>query len=341
MLDLFVMSGEHFSGGRMPHHPEKFLPDDVYNQVERNVVYGCVDVTYRNPQTGELLFGSRQVEPQVGAWFVGGRMEYGKGIKMSAAKQTENDLGLGIPPERFQHIATYDTDFPVAGPGREDHGRNTLNATMCVDLTPEEVAEVSANLAEGKVSKEYGSGAWYRPSEIVKTDTDFPWTLKQFVRDLHAHDLMGEALREEADREDRKRTVAKAENAEARQLIRGLVEMGLSGDDADRLVKRGGRNAQYAIGWARQGIDRLGSKKLDRQLSAWLESDSGDWQLKQELRRSGLVVPDVADNGPALRAILSGALETLKVDRERSGALLKSVEPIPADQSGDLPDYEL
>lgn len=328
------MSGEHFSGGPMPHEPLKHLPTELYDDVERNIVYACTDVALRDLVTGDLFLGSRQTEPQIGPWFVGGRDVYATGIRKNAALQVKHDLSMDFDETRFSLASTYSTDFPIAGPGREDHGRHTQNAVMLVDLKPEEVSRLNQQVETGKIRDEYSHGAWYKPSEIGKPESDFPYVIKQFVRDLFTHDMARLIILQVAHDENDARDVAKAEGVkqpvDQQQLERVeqlTDDFGFSHEEAEALEASGGAKATSAITWARSGAQR-GEDALRSTLDAILADKAlGDAQISRQLQEQGLARPDfTSDNGPALRAILRTAALALQINQEHDGAIFKRLD---------------
>lgn len=326
----------------MPHTPVERLDEDLYIGVEQNIVYACTDVALRDAETGKIFLGMRQTEPQLGPWFVGGRNKYATGISENAALQIKNDLGMDVPAGRFRHVATYSTDFPIAAPGREDHGRHTMNATMGIDLQPDEVTALNRKVAEGDIRNEYSSGAWYDPAEIAKPDSDFPYVIKQYVRDLYAHDLMMKALEADAYAEDDQRT-AEREAADALAVARGGVEQvtkdkqnriqdierfGFAANEAADLESTGAGNALYGITWA-----HAASQEFDTdQLASFLEEMTpdqkvGDAQIKRMLRAKGITPPEVlSDNGPVLRQILNTAAKAIKYNQLHNGEIFAAMD---------------
>jgi|GEM_PF-1367062 len=328
------MSGEHFSGGPMPHQHQNQLDLELYQGVEANVQYGCTDVALRDPATGKIFLGTRQIEPQLGPWFIGGRNVYDEGITDNAAHQIKQDLKLDIDPARFRHISTYSTTFPVAAPGREDHGRHTLNATMNVDLLPEEVALLNKNVHEENLKDEYQTGKWYDPSEIAKKDSDFPFVVKQFVRDLHAHDLMMNALHEEALQENTQRTLhgsPEQQTKEQAARIKELQAIGFSDDEAKDIETLANKNALYAVHWTKAAADQFKGGDVEALLGELLDPEAklGDFQIRRSLQSWGIAPPEVyADNGPALKSIIAAAAKTAAYDKLHDGAILAGIEPV-------------
>lgn len=330
------MSGEHFSGGPMPHEPIRRLDNELYANVERNIVYGCTDVAIRNPQTGEIFLGDRQTEPQVGPWFVGGRDEYSKGISENAALQVKNDLGLELDENRFKHVATYSTDFPIASPTNVDHGRHTQNAVMLVDLTPEEVKELNHKVASGEIRDEYSHGEWHNPSEIVDSDSDYAYVLKQFVVDLYEYDLLREAIWEDAhDEYEVREQMAEEERREqeAQERIQALKLLyGLTKTQATELERVADTNAAYCIAWVRSvtfehGLDETLTKLQD----ILADKQLGDVQITRALQEYGARTPHVrSDNGPVLRAILEGSVLAIEYNQESDGKVFAKSEALEA-----------
>jgi ADP-ribose pyrophosphatase YjhB (NUDIX family) len=327
------MTTEHFSGGEMPHTPQKRLSDELYEGVEKNIVYACTDVALRDPETGKIFLGSRQTEPQIGPWFIGGRNVYGESIGANASMQVENDLGLKLSPSRFRHIATYSTEFPIASPGKEEHGRHTMNATMVADLTPDEVKELDRRSKANELRDEYSGGEWYDLDEIADPETDFPFALKQFARDLFAHEIGRNALHElaliENEVRDEQAAEEKEEDEENERIASLVLLFDISHDEASILERVSGANSAYAIAWAKTANDEYSGDSLDLVTElGYIAEDMklGDVALVRKLKSLGITKPIVqADNGPALRAILKGAKEALLLDIKNEGAIFRKI----------------
>lgn len=329
------MSGEHFTGGKLPHEPIHRLPESLYEDVEKNIAYACTDVLLRDPSSGRFFLGDRQTEPQLGPWLVGGRSQYGLGIGENAAKQVDQDLGLEVESGRFKNVATYSTDFPIASPGREDHGRHTVNAVMMVDLTPEEVATLNAKIVAGELRDEYSGGSWYEPSNISDPKTDFPYAMKQLVRDVHRYDIAEEAILEEAYDENEVREKIAEEEREERQEEERIANLqllyGLNRENATAIEQLSGENSGYIVLWTASEAegckDRLSFEvTLNKLLN---DKTIGDVQLRRLLRQDHISAPAYeSDNGPALRSLLSAASLLLEVDRETNGSVLNKAANI-------------
>lgn len=332
------MSGEHFSGGEMPHTPIQRIDNELYADVERNIVYGCTDVALRDPSTGKIFLGSRQTEPQIGPWLVGGRSMYAKGIDENAAMQVANDTGLTLSETRFHHIGTYSTDFPVASPGHEDHGRHTLNAVMMADLTPEEIEELNRRVANDELRDEYSHGRWYELSEIADDDSDFAYLLKQMVRDIHDHDTLRAALHSDAIDENEVRDLLAQEEREAieqRERIASLSLMfGLNTDEATAIEEFASDNAGYAVMWAHMAEQKYSGRgdELANTLRNILGNDAfGDVEISRQIRSMGLSRPDImSDNGPALRGVLNGAVLALDYNSKHDGKVFHKIAALDA-----------
>lgn len=333
------MSGEYFSGGTMPHEAVRFVPDELMEDVEKNIVYACTDVTLRDKATGKIFLGMRQTEPQLGPWFIGGRDRYATGIQENAAIQTKGDLHMELPKTRFEHISTYSTDFPVAAPGKEGHGRHTKNAVMCVDLNPSEVEELNHNIETGNIRNEYSTGAWYDTSEIVKPDSDFPDAVKQFVRDLNDHDLLEETRQEMANRMNQefdsgtgivRQLAEKEKQSHEKRIVELQKEYGVTQEEAEVIDLEAGKNSSYAIAWARDASREYAGKDLRALLEKMLPNEQmGDFQVKKMLRAEGITPPHVlSDNSPVLRSILRAAAKAVEINEKHDGRLFAGEESL-------------
>lgn len=327
------MSGDHFSGGKLQHEPVGFLPDHLMSDVEKNIVYACTDVTLRDPQTGKIFLGTRQTEPQLGPWLIGGRDAYGLGPNENAARQVKNDLGLDVSPTHFKFLTEYSTVFPSASANRHEHGRHTKNSVMLLDMSPDQVAALDKRVADGEIRDEYASGAWYDPSEIAKADSDFPDLLKQMVRDLHDYDRSYTATWDEAHAENDRRRIFGSPEDQQNTLLHQAEQLqkqfGLGEDEARRLVQTAGPNAGYSLLWARTEHDKQPEIELAEVLKPILESDEyvGDFNVRRILKENGFTAPEVrSDNGPAMRAILRGALVAIEANQSHEGELFKHLK---------------
>lgn len=323
------MSGEHFTGGEMPHKPKDRLSESLYEDVEKNIAYGCTDVLVRDPVSGKFFLGDRQTEPQIGPWLVGGRNQYGVGISENAAKQVEQDLGMEIDEVRFKNVAMYSTDFPIAAPGREEHGRHTVNAVMMVDFTPDEVALLNSKIESSSIRDEYGGGAWYTPSEIAEPNSDFPYALKQLVWDVYRYNVAEEAIAEEAyeenDFRDRIAEEKRQEQEEKERTANLQLLYGLDLKVATAIEQMSGENSGFIVLWtAAEAANFESNLEFETFLNKLLNNkEMGDVHLKRSLREAGISIPEhESDNGPALRSLLSAASLILHTDRSSDGALL-------------------
>lgn len=331
------MSGEQFSGGTLQHSPNRYLPDDLMGNVEKDVQYACTDVALRDPDTGKLFLGNRQTEPQIGPWFIGGRNPYELGASQSGAFHVKRDLGLEITPSRFKTVAVYTTTFPAASPNRQEHGRSTQNAVTVVDLQPQELEKLNKNLSNGDVRDEYSGGQWVDPAEISKSDSDYPDLLKQFVRDLNRYDASYAADWDAAIAEDKHRTIfGSPEDREKEILIQANrleKQFGFTSDEAYEIAKQAGPNADYSILWAKAVEEDSTEKKVEitEFISDILDADKyvGDYNVKKLFKENGLTAPEVfSDNGPAMRAVLRGARLAIEANDRHDGKIFKDLKRI-------------
>ena len=66
------------------------------------LVKGCVDVLLVH--NNSVLLARRNIEPQPGWWFVGGRMHPGESPEETAARHVLHDLKLQIDPNAFNFL---------------------------------------------------------------------------------------------------------------------------------------------------------------------------------------------------------------------------------------------
>jgi hypothetical protein len=328
-----INSANHYPTGNQPQEIVRFLPDELMADVEANVVYACTDVVLRDSSTGHIFLGERQIEPQKGPWFIGGRNYYGKGFQENAELQVRGDLHMVIDSARFSLVTTDSTPFPAASPGREDHGRHTVNTVMSADLSPDEVAELNQHVASGDVRKEYSSGQWYDPKEITNPNSDFAYPVKDFVRHQYAADLLMRALREEAEEEDKVRMATKTESEMVNQSwiqasINSLSRMGFDEDTARSLVKTQGQFATAGAYWIGNACHEMSksleqihrnafgysptnlspSELLNLIVDMFDDDSMGDYHILKKLESHGVARPNViSDNGPALQGTLKAA----------------------------------
>jgi hypothetical protein len=330
------MAGDHFSSGQLPHIPEGTLPDSIYKDVERNIVYACTDVALRNPSTGEIFLGTRQTEPQLGRWLIGGRNQYDASVIDNASLQVKNDLGIDITPGRFKFISSYSTTFPIAAPGREDHGRHTLNSVMLAELTDEEVQLLNEKIKNHQISDEYSGGGWFNPDKIAQKDSDFPDLLKSFIRDLRKYDRSYEQDWTEAIEENQKRE--KHETTEdinerlkrSSEILQNQFAVLTPSESLD-IVQKSGDNSQYAIRWARTVSSDTPVKELAELLDSILNKSPyiGDYVVRKLLASNGIIAPEVySDNGPTMRSILHGARLALEINTRHNGELFEDMPAI-------------
>ena len=89
--------------GSFPNRvPGVYLSDAEYAILLDNVVKGCADVLLLNG--ANVLLAKRNVEPQPGWWFIGGRMRPGETPQEAAARHVQHDLGLLLEPSEFNFL---------------------------------------------------------------------------------------------------------------------------------------------------------------------------------------------------------------------------------------------
>ncbi len=156
----------------------KYVTDEVYAEILSGVVVSCVDLLIYNPKSEKFLIGTRQQEPQVGDWVIGGRMRAGEQIASAAARNVKRELGLEIDSSKLRTVGHYqliwdsreqkhtplgvldDETNPtkIAGYSTGCHMSSTLEL---YPLDDKELQELDHN-------EEYSSLRWLSPDEILE-----------------------------------------------------------------------------------------------------------------------------------------------------------------------------
>jgi hypothetical protein len=341
------MSGEHFPSGKMHElsKQERRVGDETYAEVQKKIPVACVDVMVRDAESGKVFVPWRETEPQIGYWFFGGRGDYGSSPQVSAAMHIKRELKLDdVDPDdeavthRFKNLGVYSTPFPVAddrqaeAPDDQRYGRDTKNALMVFDMSPEEVEQLNANVTSGNVGPEQKSGRWMTLSEIAN-NRRLPDALRQSVRDLNNQSYiikgaLEDALGEEENRRNNPEKYLEAKREAEAKVRLELVSLGLNNTEADELMKTSQELSPDAVSWAKQATTAAPEGVDPAAIQALLDDpDNGDFHLRQGLQRLNLPTPEgISDNGPGLRLVLNGAIKTLELDAEQNGELLSRVQ---------------
>ncbi len=335
------MSGEHFPGGIPKHTPQGHLSDEAFAEVQKNVVYSCIDIAFRNKQSGQIFLANRTTEPQQGPWFVGGRRNYGESPLNDLFDYLENDLGISntVVASTPRFIGSYSTSFAIADSDKENYGRHTDNMTFIVNLDPSGVDEFNKVVSETGFSTEYNGGSWIDPEIVVDPHSDFPSAIKQFVRDMYANDRGLKLDEFEAYEENKLREKKQADKQKEDYYIKTLSRWNFSGDDADRLIRIASVYSLDAVIYARYLTDMMKGIELEEKenkakifLSDILEkhTDRGDYSTVKFIRESGIVPPIgiYSQNGPRLKMTLAGAKEVIKIDLEQSQSIFSNLPVI-------------
>ena len=157
----------------------EYVPDDLYQQLLRNMVIFCVDGILVN--RGEMLIAKRRVHPHPDWWHIGGRMRPGESFAQAAIRNLKRELGLEFAPVRFVQLGLYNLIWPTSRSGVDDSGVHDVSLTMLIFVTEEERAMI-------KLNEEYeGEPRWIRPDDLTVNSLDYHPALVQMASDVAAY----------------------------------------------------------------------------------------------------------------------------------------------------------
>ena len=178
MIDAFntvsTLTDRQFVTG-MAHQSAVFLPDTVYAAALDALVIVCVDCipTF----DGLLLLSRRAREPHRSWWVNGGRMRKGELYGDAASRLMRTELGLTLAADRFHLLGYYSLLWDARAQAPRENGCHTLSVTHTVELTIEEVANLSLN-------DEYDEMRWVMPRTVIDAgEREYHAALVTMVRD--------------------------------------------------------------------------------------------------------------------------------------------------------------
>ena len=129
----------------------KYLPEDVYREVLKNLVVPCVDIVLRNPH-GEFLLIKRDREPLRGKlWIIGGRMLKGETILNSAKRKLREEVGIRNA-KGFIPLGYYE-EFFETNPFGDPEGVHTISFVFTAMTSEAESVKLDYQSSEYKWSK--------------------------------------------------------------------------------------------------------------------------------------------------------------------------------------------
>merc|ERR1712113_995901 len=108
---------------------------------------------------GSIYLGKRKVEPQPDWWYIGGRAKPGETTQQAASRNVRRELGLDLPPARFNVIANYSFVWQMRAQAPADHGTADISTVHHLMLGQDETASVKLD------EKEYDDARWFQADE--------------------------------------------------------------------------------------------------------------------------------------------------------------------------------
>ncbi|CAE7507243.1 NUDT12 [Symbiodinium natans] len=180
------------TGNFQPHH--LFLEDAEYGRALDALVKAVSDILVTSPDGARVFLGKRKVHPQPDWWVIGGRAKPGESPQEAARRNIRRELGLDIPPSRFEVIGSYSLTWAVRAQAPADHGTADISTMHRMVLHAAEESRLKID------EKEYADIGWHTKEEVLAGD--FHPVLKQAIRDLQVFELqkrLEEAVDQEAE----------------------------------------------------------------------------------------------------------------------------------------------
>ena len=143
----------HYVTGNYKARPPTRLSDELYGQVLDAVVKGCVDVLLVHESN--VLIAQRNVEPQPGEWFIGGRMFPGETPEEAAVRHVFKDLKLLLQCSSFKYLKTASYVWGRRKQAPQDNGTADVALIFYANLDDAEAKSVHVSNAE-----EYNGLSW-------------------------------------------------------------------------------------------------------------------------------------------------------------------------------------
>lgn len=159
------------------------LSDDEYGNGLQCFVPACTDIVPIDVGQRTIYLAQRASKPMTGWWWIGGRMDPCEIKEEAVVRRFQQETKLELPQSRFRLVAVFDYRWKDRAQNPQEIGCHMLSYTFTVELTPKELAFVSANLEEKEYDKEAGLFAFNRkrlvegkvfPSIIDLYDHVFP-----------------------------------------------------------------------------------------------------------------------------------------------------------------------
>mmetsp|Transcript_13082 Transcript_13082/g.26114 ORF Transcript_13082/g.26114 Transcript_13082/m.26114 type:complete len:240 (+) Transcript_13082:147-866(+) len=169
---------QFITGEFTPHYC--FLPDEEYSRALDSIVKACSDVLICSSDSSKVFLGRRKVEPQPDWWYIGGRAKPGERPEDAAARNVRRELGLDLPPSRFEVVGNYSFVWQFREQPPQGNGTADLSTIHRIALDDEEAASAAFDTAE------YHETRWWGTDAVLAGE--FHPALKRAIRDVRAAD---------------------------------------------------------------------------------------------------------------------------------------------------------
>lgn len=133
-----------------PNHtmPFKFLSTEVYSEALESFVIACADAMIFNSERKTVFLAKRAIYAMKGWFTIGGRCYAGETETASIQRIMKRETCLTIGPERFTLIRMHRYFCSHREQPPQEKGGDYLDYIFSVELTVEEIAQVSLDSVE-------------------------------------------------------------------------------------------------------------------------------------------------------------------------------------------------
>lgn len=160
-----------------------FLSDDEYARALETFIVACADAMIVDRRAKKVYLSKRRAKPMQDTWWViGGRRAPGVPAREAMQGLFKRETSLMIAPERFEFLALVEYRLKNRQQMPQEKGTHTQGYTFAVELTPEELGQVAANLDPKEYYTELGLRAF--SLEEIKNGSHHPAIIALAARAL-------------------------------------------------------------------------------------------------------------------------------------------------------------
>ncbi|TSC79454.1 MAG: hypothetical protein G01um101429_441 [Parcubacteria group bacterium Gr01-1014_29] len=121
--------------------------DDVgYSHALDMFVIVCVDAVLVNREHKTIYLARRRAKPMQGWWVVGGRMRAGEKEQDAIRRKFLQETSVDVDPARFEFLRMNRYFWKDRQQEPQENGNDSLAYTFAIELTKQELRQVSENL---------------------------------------------------------------------------------------------------------------------------------------------------------------------------------------------------